>query len=106
MGDRLMSFQSFTLSSQNSNFTAASGFHYSISTASGNVTVTLPAISGLSAGDTLRIKFAAQGGTNTITVSSTGSDTIDKSNSNLAVDTLYSSITFVANTSQTDWELI
>jgi hypothetical protein len=101
-----MSFQSFTFSSQNSNFTAASGFHYSISTASGNVTVTLPAISGLSAGDTLRIKFASQSGSNTIIVQSTGLDTIDTSSSDLAVNTLYSSVTFVANTSQTDWEII
>jgi hypothetical protein len=102
-----MSFQNFTFSSQNSNFTAASGFHYSISTpAIGNVTVTLPAISGLSAGDTLRIKFASQSSSNTIIVQSTGTDTIDTSSSDLAINTLYSSVTFVANTSQTDWEII
>lgn len=101
-----MSFQSFTFSAQTGNFTASSGFHYSISTASNSVTVTLPAISGLTAGDTLRLKFSAQGGSNTITVASTGSDTIDKSGSDLAVNTLYSSVSFVANTSQTDWEII
>ena len=102
-----MSFQSFTFSSQNSNFTAASGFHYSVATQiSGNLTVTLPAISGLSAGDTLRIKFASQAGSNTIVVQTTGSDTIDTSSSDLPINTLYSAVTFVANTSQTDWETV
>ena len=102
-----MSFQNFTFSAQTSDFTGASGFHYSISTASNAVTVTLPAISGVGAGDTLRLKFASNGGSvNTITVASTGSDTIDGSTDNLALTTLYNSISFVANTSQNDWEII
>lgn len=100
-----MSFQNFTFSSKTADFTAASGFHYSISTASNAVVVTLPALSGVSSGDTLRLKFSTQGGSNTITVNPTGSDTIDLQAS-LAITSLYASVSFVANTAQTDWEVI
>lgn len=64
---------SWTYERKSANFTAVAGYHYSIDTTGGAVTVTLPA-SGTAAA---AIRFKRRAGNNSVTINRAGSDTID-----------------------------
>ena len=64
---------SWTYERKSASFTAVAGYHYSVDTTAGAVTVTLPA-SGTAAA---AIRFKLRAGTNTITINADGSDTVD-----------------------------
>lgn len=64
---------SWTYERKSANFTAVAGYHYSIDTTGGAVTVTLPA-SGTAAA---AIRFKRRAGNNAVTINRAGSDTID-----------------------------
>jgi len=61
--------------SKSANFTAAVGYHYSVSAAGGNITATLPARSGVPNGSAIRFKLYDS--TNDLVLSPSGGDTID-----------------------------
>jgi hypothetical protein len=81
--------------------TAAAWYHYSVDTSSNAVTINLPALSGLTDGDEIRVKV--RDNTNTVTIDANSTETID-GNQTLVLNTLYSSITLVAGS--TEWEII
>ena len=81
------------------NTTANTGVHYS---ATGDITITLPAISSTVLGDEIRVKNM---GTGTLTIASNSSEKIDGSSSDYTLDVQYSSITLTSNGS-TGWEII
>lgn len=93
----------WTYSAINSSTSAQVGYHYSCDTSSGAFTLTAPALSGVNAGQEIRVKLATAG--NDLTVATTGSDTIDGLAS-FTLNVSKSAITLVANTSGTDWEII
>jgi len=64
---------SWTYERKSANFTAVAGYHYSIDTTAGAVTVTLPA-SGTAAA---AIRFKRRAGNNSVTINRAGADTID-----------------------------
>jgi hypothetical protein len=64
---------SWTYERKSANFTAVAGYHYSIDTTGGAVTVTLPA-SGTAAA---AIRFKRRAGSNSVTINRVGTDTID-----------------------------
>ena len=64
---------SWTYERKSADFTAVAGYHYSIDTTGGAVTVTLPA-SGTAAA---AIRFKRRAGNNAVTINRAGSDTID-----------------------------
>jgi hypothetical protein len=64
---------SWTYERKSADFTAVAGYHYSVDTTAGAVTVTLPA-SGTAAA---AIRFKLRAGTNSIVINRAGSDTID-----------------------------
>lgn len=64
---------SWTYERKSANFTAVAGYHYSIDTTAGAVTVTLPA-SGTAAA---AIRLKRRAGSNNVVINRAGSDTID-----------------------------
>ena len=94
----------YTYSAISSNTSANILYHYSCDTSSSAFTLTLPALSGLTSGQEIRVKLANAG--NDLTIARTGSDTIDGQNSNTTLSISKSSITLVANVSGADWEII
>ena len=66
---------SATYESKSANFTASVDYHYSVSATSGNITATLPALSGLGNGKAIRFKL--YDATNDLVLTPAGSDTID-----------------------------
>jgi hypothetical protein len=72
--------------------------HYSCT---GTFTITLPAVSGTTAGDQIRVKNIGSG---TITIDGASSETVDVATT-FAMDVQWSSITLVSNGS-TGWEIV
>jgi hypothetical protein len=72
--------------------------HYSCT---GSFTITLPAVSGTTAGDQIRVKNI---GTGTVTIDGASSETVDGATT-FAMDVQWSSITLVSNGS-TGWEIV
>jgi hypothetical protein len=72
--------------------------HYSCT---GTFTITLPAVSGTTAGDQVRVKNI---GTGTITIDGASSETVDGSTT-FAMDVRWSAVTLVSNGS-TGWEIV
>jgi len=97
----------FTFDRKAANFTASANYHYSISTSAGAVTMTLPAISAVGAGDQVRLFFRERGATNdiTINVAAASGDLINGAGS-FTMDIQYESYTFVANTTDSIWEVV
>ena len=77
---------------------AVAQYHYSVT---GTTTITLPAASGVTAGQEVRVKNM---GTDTVTVSRSSSDTIDGETS-IAMAVQYQALSFVSNGSDA-WEII
>jgi hypothetical protein len=96
-----------SFSRQNADFNANVNFHYSVTTASGAVTATLPALSGVVNGDQVRFYLRERNGTNNLNIARAAatSDTINGETSWL-VDVQYESITLVANTTDSIWEIV
>jgi len=78
-------------------------YHYSCDTSGGAFALTLPALSGVTSGQEIRVKLATAG--NNLTIAVSGSDTIDGLSS-YTLSVAKSSITLVANASATDWEIV
>lgn len=98
---------SISFSRKSASFSAAVNYHYSITTASGAVTVTLPALSGASNGDTIRIFFRARGSTNNVVVNrATSTSDLINDETSFTLDVEHDSITLIANTTDSIWELI
>ena len=91
----------WTYSAITANTTAQASYHYSCGAGNQSFTLTLPAISGVSAGKEIRVKNM---GTGTITIDSNGSEEIDGSTNNYTLDVQYSAITLVSTGSA--WEII
>ena len=72
--------------------------HYSCT---GTFTVTLPAVSGTTAGDQIRVKNI---GTGTVTIDGASSETVDGATT-FAMDVRWSAVTLVSNGS-TGWEIV
>jgi len=72
--------------------------HYSCT---GTFTITLPAVSGTTAGDQIRVKNI---GTGTVTIDGASSETVDGSTT-FAMDVQWSAVTLVSNGS-TGWEIV
>lgn len=94
----------YTFDPISSNTNAQAQYHYSCNTSGGAFTLTLPALSGLTAGQEIRIKLATAG--NDLTIARTGTDTIEGVSSNYVLSVAKSAITLVANVAGTDWEII
>jgi hypothetical protein len=103
VNDTISAGGGYTFSAISSATTAQISYHYSCDTSGGAFTLTLPALSGVTAGQEIRVKLATAG--NDLTIARTGSDTIDGLTS-FTLSTAKSSITLVANTSGTDWEIV
>ena len=80
---------------------AQSGYHYSCGAGNQSFTLSLPPISGVSAGEEIRVKNMGSG---TITIDSNGSEQIDGSTNNYVLDVQYSAVTLVSTGSA--WEII
>lgn len=94
----------YTFDPISSNTNAQVNYHYSCDTSGGAFTLTLPALSGVAAGQEIRIKLATAG--NDLTIARTGTDTIEGVSSNYVLSVAKSAITLVANVQGTDWEII
>ena len=81
--------------------TGAAWYHYSVDTSSNAVTINLPALSGLTDGDEIRVKV--RDATNTVTIDGNSSETIDGSTT-ITLNTLYQSVTLVAGSAE--WEIV
>jgi hypothetical protein len=100
--------------SQLTNLPSGGGFTYSAITAdpapavkdthyscTGTFTITLPAVSGTTAGDQIRVKNI---GTGTVTIDGASSETVDGATT-FAMDVQWSAVTLVSNGS-TGWEIV
>jgi ribosome assembly protein YihI (activator of Der GTPase) len=96
-----------SFSRQGADFNANVNFHYSVSTSTGAVIANLPALSSVNDGDQVRFYFRERTGTDNLTVTraSATSDTINGATSWL-LDVQYESITLVANTTDSIWEIV
>ena len=84
--------------------TPAANYHYSINANSATFVVNLPALSSVTDGDQIRVKFQARGdAAYDVTINRNGTDTIDGQTS-VTLDVLYSSVTLVAGSSE--WEMV
>ena len=84
--------------------TPSANYHYSINANSSTFVVNLPALSTLTDGDQVRVKFQARGNSAyDVTINRNGADTIDGETS-ITLDVLYSSLTLVVGS--TEWEII
>jgi carbon monoxide dehydrogenase subunit G len=72
-----------------------------VDTSSNAVTINLPALSGLTDGDEIRVKL--RDNTNTLTIDASGAETID-GQLTLVMNTQYEAVTLVAGS--TEWEII
>ena len=81
--------------------TAAAWYHYSVDTSGGAVTINLPALSGLTDGDEIRIKLREA--SNSVTVDANSTETIDGSET-FTLDVGYSAVTLVAGSNE--WEIV
>jgi hypothetical protein len=88
----------FTYSAVSTATTAQAQYHYSVT---GTTTITLPAATGITAGQEVRIKNM---GSNTVTVSRSSTDTIDGQTS-ISMAVQYQALSFVSNGSNA-WEII
>ena len=91
----------WTYSAVTANTTAQASYHYSCGAGNQSFTLSLPAVSGVSAGQEIRVKNM---GTGTITIASNGSEQIDGSTSDYTLDIQYSAVTLVSTGSA--WEII
>ena len=84
--------------------TPSVNYHYSINANSATFIINLPALSTLTDGDKVRVKFQARGDSAyDVTINRSGADKIDGQNS-VTLDVLYSSVTLVAGS--TEWEIV
>jgi len=81
--------------------TAQAWYHYSVDTSSGAVTINLPALSGLTDGDEIRVKL--RDATNSVTIDANASENIDGSLT-YTLDVAYQAVTLVVGS--TEWEVI
>jgi hypothetical protein len=88
----------FTYSAVSTATTAQAQYHYSVT---GTTTITLPAASGVTAGQEVRVKVM---GTDTVTVSRSSTDTIDGQTS-ITMAVQYQALNFISNGSN-GWEII
>tara|TARA_Y100001937_G_C7042364_1_gene295239 strand:+ start:55 stop:534 length:480 start_codon:yes stop_codon:yes gene_type:complete len=95
-------YESITNSS--SPVTAEINHHYGANTSGGAIVFNLPALSGLTGGEELRIKLNTAG--NNLTITANGSDTIEGAgNSTYVMSIAKEAVTCVAS-SGTNWEII
>ena len=92
----------FTYSSISSATTAVAQYHYSCDTSAAGFNLTLPAASGVTAGQEVRVKLVVAG--NTLTIARSSTDLID-GQSSISLATQYQSLSFVSNGSDA-WEII
>jgi hypothetical protein len=81
--------------------TAQAWYHYSVDTSGGAVTINLPALSGLTDGDEIRVKL--RDATNSVTIDANASENID-GGLTYTLDVAYQAVTLVAGS--TEWEII
>ena len=91
------------ITSASSPVASAVAYHYGADSSSGVITFNLPALSGLSGGEQIRVKLNTAG--NNLNVTANGADTIDGSGTAYALSIALSSITLVAS-SGTNWEIV
>jgi len=105
--DELALTGSLVHSRRDASFTASIGVHYSVDTTNGDVTVTLPDISTVTSGDRVLIYFRTRGGVNDILIARDAgtADTIN-GEASLTLDVQYDTVTLVANTTDSLWEVI
>ena len=89
-----------TYQSKTSNFTAAAGYHYSVTTTSGHVIATIPSAS--SNADSI-IRFKIKGGSNSLILDASGADTIDSMVS-LSITDISQSLSIMSDGSS-NWEI-
>jgi hypothetical protein len=82
--------------------TAQASYHYSCDTSGGAFTLNLPALSGVTAGQEIRVKLATAG--NDLTIDASGTETIDGTQT-YVLNVAKSAVTLVAGNG-TDWEVI
>jgi predicted methyltransferase len=93
-----------SITSASSPVTAAVSNHYGSDTSGGAIVFNLPALSGLSGGEEIRVKLNTAG--NDLTITANGSDTIEGvGNSTYVMSITKESVTCVAD-SGTNWEVI
>ena len=100
----IISENNINYASINSTINAQINYHYSCDTSGGAFTLTLPALSSVTAGQEIRIKLVTAG--NDLIIAYSGSDTIEGASSNYVLSVAKSAITLVANVQGTDWEII
>ena len=93
---------SWTYNAISSTTTAQVSYHYSCNTSGGAFTLNLPALSGLTAGQEIRVKLATAG--NDLTIDANGTETIDGLQT-YTLSVVKSAVTLVASNG-TDWEII
>jgi hypothetical protein len=94
-------------SRQNTDFNAVVGTHYSIDTTAEEINVTLPLLSSVSAGDSIRFYLRNRPALNNVVISRNGggADTIN-GEASLTLDVQYDTITLIANTTDSLWEVV
>jgi hypothetical protein len=96
-------FSYTAITSASSPVTAAVSTHYGADSSGGAITFNLPALSGLTGGEEIRIKLNTAG--NNLTLTANGADTIEGSGSTYVMSIAKESVTCVAS-SGTNWEII
>ena len=96
-------FSYTAITSASSPVTAAVSTHYGADSSGGAITFNLPALSGLSGGEEIRIKLNTAG--NNLTLTANGADTIEGSGSTYVMSIAKEAVTCVAS-SGTNWEII
>jgi len=76
---------------------------YFVDTSGGVMTLNLPAVSGLTDGDTITIKDTGSAGTNNITISTNASETIEGSATDVTVSTNYTLKRYVYSSDAGEW---
>ena len=100
----------FSYSRVNANVTTASvSTHYSVDVSANNVTITLPALSAVTAGQEIRVKVYDQSSTYKVIIAPATNEKIDSSTSNYELTVKNQAITLVASSSSSghdSWEII